>query len=94
LVQLSYNEIIAKSTLIRFFETAWVPGVVQTAGCARCVFTEMIDLHDLATEDVDAAVTTRLHRQQLLYDPAKKWEFLLAEPVPRWMLCPTDPLPN
>lgn len=89
-VQRSYNEIISAAARIRYFETAWIPGMLQTAGYARRVFAEMVVLHDLAVDDVDAAVATRLQRQQLLYDQAKQWEFLLAEPVLRWMLGPAD----
>jgi transcriptional regulator with XRE-family HTH domain len=87
-VQASYNDFVANSRLIRHFETAYVPGLLQVPGYARRVFAEMIALHDLAIDDVDAAVAMRMQRQQMLYDPSKQFEFLLAEPVLRWMLAP------
>jgi hypothetical protein len=46
----------------------------------------MIPLHGLEIDDVDAAVQERMARAQMLYDPSKRWEFLLAEPVLRWLL--------
>ncbi|WP_319460483.1 DUF5753 domain-containing protein [Micromonospora sp. RTP1Z1] len=89
-VQDSYNQLVAESRLIRHFETVYVPGLLQTADYARRVLTEMVELHNLDIADVDAAVTTRMQRQQLLYDTSKRFEFLLAEPVLRWLLCPPD----
>lgn len=87
-VQASYNELVQQSTRIRYFETVWIPGFLQTAEYAHRVFSEMIVLHGLDVEDVDAAVATRMQRQQLLYEPGRQFEFLLAEPVLRWLLCP------
>jgi transcriptional regulator with XRE-family HTH domain len=87
-VQASYNDIVASARVIRHFETVYVPGLLQVPDYARRVFREMIALHDLEIDDVDAAVATRMQRQQALYDPGKTFEFLLAEPVLRWLICP------
>jgi len=85
-VQKSYTELAATSRLIRHFETAFIPGPLQIPDYARRVLTEMIPLHGLEIDDVDAAVQERMARAQMLYDPSKRWEFLLAEPVLRWLL--------
>lgn len=87
-VQDSYNKLVAGSHVIRHFETVYVPGLLQVSEYARAVLAEMVWLHDLDVEDVSAAVATRMQRQQMLYDPAKEFEFLLAEPVLRWLICP------
>ncbi|MFF5176622.1 Scr1 family TA system antitoxin-like transcriptional regulator [Micromonospora sp. NPDC000316] len=76
--------------LIRHFETVYVPGLLQTADYARRILTEMVELHNLDIADVDAAVASRMQRQHLLYDTSKRFEFLLAEPVLRWLLCPAE----
>jgi hypothetical protein len=76
--------------LICRFETVCVPGLLQTPGYDRRVLTEMVELHDLDISDVDAAVASRIQRQQLLYDTSKRFEFLLAGPVLRWLPCPPD----
>ncbi|MGC3864585.1 helix-turn-helix domain-containing protein [Micromonospora chersina] len=89
-VQDSNNQLVAESRLIRHFETVYVPGLLQTADSARRSLTEMVELHNLDIADVDAAVATRMQRQHLLYDTSKRFEFLLAEPVLRWLLCPPD----
>lgn len=85
-VQKSYSDLAAGASLVRHFETVYVPGPLQIPDYARRVLTEMIALHGLEIDDVDAAVQERMARAQMLYNPSKKWEFLLAEPVLRWML--------
>ncbi|TDB83375.1 XRE family transcriptional regulator [Actinomadura sp. KC216] len=87
-VQEDYNKLVMDSRLIRHFETVYVPGLLQIPAYARRVLREMISLHNLEIDDVDAAVAARLQRQQLLYDTSKRFEFLLAEPVLRWLICP------
>lgn len=91
-IQADYNQLVAGAGTVRHFETAWIPGLLQTAEYARRVFREQAELHDLDVHDEDAAVTVRLARQRHLYNPAKQFEFLLAEPVLRWRTCPGDVL--
>lgn len=85
-VQESYNDLVKNARVIRHFETVYVPGLLQVPDYARRVLHEMISLHDLETDDVDAAVAARMQRQQMLYDSTKHFEFLLAEPVLRWLV--------
>ncbi len=80
-VQLTYNERVARSSTIAYFETAFIPGLLQTAAYARRVFTEVRELADAAVDDVEQAVATRMERQRFLADTSKRFEFLLLEPV-------------
>lgn len=89
-VQNDYNALTEQSTTIRYFETAYVPGYLQTAAYARRVLIEMVELHGLPVDDVDTAVAARMQRQHSLYDRGKQFQFLLAEPVLHWRLCPAD----
>lgn len=89
-VQEDYNQLVAGSRRICHFETVYVPGLLQVPGYTRSVLTEMVGLHGLAIDDVDAAVEARMQRQQMLYDPGKTFEFILAEPVLRWLICPRE----
>ena len=81
-----HTNLAAKSTLIRYFETAFVPGFLQIPEYMRRIFDEMIPLHELEIDDVDAAIAERQERQKMLYDTTKRFEFLIAEPVLRWLL--------
>lgn len=79
-VQRRYNEIVAAAHVIKHFETFYVPGLLQTPDYARGVLIDQRNLHR-PPDDVDAAVTVRMKRQEHLYDPGKRFEFLLDEPV-------------
>jgi transcriptional regulator with XRE-family HTH domain len=85
-VQDTYYQLALKSSVIRYFQTVFVPGPLQIPEYTRRVFTEMITLHDLKVDDVEAAITSRQRRAQLLYEPGKRWEFLITEPVLRFLL--------
>jgi len=89
-VQVDYNQLVADASEIRYFETAVIPGFLQTAAYARRILAEMSELHGLPAGDDDAAVAARLRRQQHLYDVTKRFTFVLAEPVLRWGLCPPE----
>lgn len=68
--------------LVRNFQPALVPGLLQTAEYARRVF----DTFDppYAPEAAAAALAARLDRQRVLYDPAKQFEFLITEAALRF----------
>lgn len=89
-VQEDYTSLAASATRIRHFEMSFVPGPLQIPGYTKRVLTEMVSLHELEIDDVDAAVQERMQRAAMLYDPGKRWEFLLAEPVLRWLLPAPD----
>jgi transcriptional regulator with XRE-family HTH domain len=79
--QLEVAEIEARATLVRSFQPAVVPGLLQTAEYARQVLT----LADLSGQrDVPAAVAARLERQTALYDEAKQFQFVLTEAALWW----------
>jgi transcriptional regulator with XRE-family HTH domain len=86
--QQTYNDLVQGATLVRHFETVFVPGLLQIPEYARRIFTEMVGLHGLDVDDIEASVAVRMQRQPFVYDPAKRFEFLLAEPVLRFLLVP------
>ncbi|GGJ84213.1 transcriptional regulator [Pilimelia anulata] len=86
-VQAGYNELVASSTNIAHFETAFVPGLLQTRAYIRRALGGLGGPRRRDPADVEAAVRVRVARQDCLYDEAKRFEFLLAEPVLRWLVC-------
>jgi transcriptional regulator with XRE-family HTH domain len=68
----------SESTTIRGVATKAVPGMLQTADYIRAVFEAQTRLLQVP-RDVDASVTARLERQQLLYQPGRDIEILVAE---------------
>jgi len=89
-VQESYNRLVAQSTRIRNVEVTLVPGLLQTPEYAIQTYTAIMAVHrrDMDLEEIQGGIAKRLERQKHLYDQAKQFEFLIAEPVLRWLLCP------
>jgi transcriptional regulator with XRE-family HTH domain len=86
--QEDYDRLFEQAHLIRDFETVYVPGLLQIPEYARRVRQEMVPLHDLPVDDSDAAVSKRVAQQANLYDPGKRFEFIIGEPVLRYLLVP------
>lgn len=77
----------ANATLVRVFVPDMVPGLLQTAEYAWHVFARLVTLHG-TPNDVDEGVRTRIRRQQVLYDPTKRFRFLLTEAALHYRLAP------
>lgn len=54
------------------------------------MFVEMAEIVGPEAADLDAAVVARLKRQTPLYQPERRFEFLLTESVLRWLPVPAD----
>ncbi|MFD4632246.1 helix-turn-helix domain-containing protein [Streptomyces sp. NPDC058284] len=75
----------ARMTLLRLFQPALVPGLLQTPEYMRAILSR----HDDLTEDtVRQTVSARLERQEVLYDEGKTLRFVITEPVLRWLIVP------
>lgn len=60
------------------FETACIPGLLQTADYARWMFRRVTTLY-ATPPDVEEGVHARLQRQQALYEPGRSFRFLSFE---------------
>lgn len=87
-VQKAHTDWAANAQRIRYFDTVYVPGWLQTREYTHRVLSEMVTLHSLPIDDVDAAVAQRMQRQQMLYDDSKQFDLLIVEPVLRYLLVP------
>jgi transcriptional regulator with XRE-family HTH domain len=68
------------SEVVRVFQPAIMPGLLQTADYARRV----IALLDIPEEEIAPAVNARMQRQDALYQPGNRFEFVLTEGALRW----------
>ncbi|MFD4374070.1 helix-turn-helix domain-containing protein [Streptomyces sp. NPDC058486] len=75
----------ARTSLLRVFQPALVPGLLQTPEYARAILSRH---DDLTEETVRRTVAARLERQAVLYDEAKTFRFVITEPVLRWLIVP------
>ncbi len=82
-------ELAVGANVIRCFEPAVVPGLLQTAAYARCMLADVPNIFG-APDDVDEAVTARMRRQEMLYAPGKLFHFVITEAVLRYQSCPPN----
>ncbi|WP_407560036.1 helix-turn-helix domain-containing protein [Streptomyces sp. 184] len=77
----------AQASVLRAWESSRIVGVLQTPDYARAVLTRAVELHR-SPRDVEEAVRTRIRRQELLYQPGRRYHILLWEGVLRTLVCP------
>lgn len=81
-VQADYNELAAAARLVRNFEVAVVPGVLQTYEYAVAIGREVIALHgDPDGKGPEGFAAKRMERTGYVADPARRFEFLVTEEV-------------
>ncbi|MDH2424075.1 helix-turn-helix transcriptional regulator [Sphaerisporangium sp. TRM90804] len=88
-LQEDVRDLESRTKLFRVFEPGVVIGLLQTAEYARHIFTKVRRVYG-ADDDVDAAIQVRMRRQEILYDQARRFRFLLPEAVLRYRLAPDD----
>jgi transcriptional regulator with XRE-family HTH domain len=85
--QIDVAEIERLATRIRVFQVSVIPGLLQIPAYSRCV----MDLSNVTHQtDLERAVALRIQRQQILYEPGRKFEFLITEPAALSRFC--DPV--
>ncbi|MEU9236450.1 helix-turn-helix domain-containing protein [Streptomyces subrutilus] len=72
----------AEMTLLRLFQPALVPGLLQTSEYIRAILSR----HSLGEDTLTRTISARIERQQALYDSAKRLHFVITEPVLRWRI--------
>ncbi len=76
---------------IRALDVARVPGLLQTAEYARYVFKNGAAFSE-SPRDTDDAVRSRVRRQEALYEPGRRFRFLIWEAALYVQTCPPDVL--
>jgi len=79
----------SNTSLLRAFEIALVPELLQTPEYARHVLLAMAGLKQLP-DDADSAVAARMECQRALRDPRKRFHFVLTTAALRARTCPPD----
>ncbi|MFD9124371.1 helix-turn-helix domain-containing protein [Kitasatospora sp. NPDC059571] len=79
------------ASLVRAYEPTAIPGILQTPDYARHVLASGAALHQ-SPRDTDDAVRERMRRQELLYEPGRRFHFVLWEGALRALVCPRSVL--
>ncbi|MEU9113299.1 helix-turn-helix transcriptional regulator [Streptomyces sp. NPDC048483] len=72
----------AQMTTLRLFQSALVPGLLQTPEYVKAV----LQRHDLSEDSLARTIAGRIDRQAVLYDGTKSLHFIITEPVLRWRI--------
>ncbi|MFF7180128.1 Scr1 family TA system antitoxin-like transcriptional regulator [Streptomyces sp. NPDC008121] len=86
-VQDGWNIEVGRSMVIRAWEEAVVPGMLQTADYARHIFLRYAELQG-TVPDTDEAVRARMKRQEWLYQGGRKLHALVWEAALHAQVCP------
>lgn len=89
--QEAWHVVETRAGLVCNLETACIPGLLQTPPYARWMFTITTQLHT-TPPDIEDGVRARMQRQQALYEPGRRFSFLVWEAALRTRICPTDVL--
>lgn len=77
----------AEATTIQAFDTAAVPGLLQTPDYARHILRSQAEFFGVP-DDVDEAVQARMRRQNILYDTGRTIDLLMTESALAHPVCP------
>lgn len=90
-VQENWNTEIARTKVIYSWQESIIDGLLQTAEYARHIFTRYAELQN-SPRDTDEAVRSRLRRQELLYQPGRKFRIIMWEAALHARICPPSAL--
>jgi hypothetical protein len=76
--QESYFTLDERYTLLRVYEYALIPGIIQTPEYARAIMTRIAAFNGLP-DDIEAAVAARMARRRYLDLPTRRFAFVLEE---------------
>lgn len=68
----------ATTELIRWYEPVLVPGLLHTAEYATAVLRRVISFYEIP-DDIEAGVSARMKRQQILYSFGHRFHFVVAQ---------------
>lgn len=88
-LQADIAAIEAQTQTQRLFQPALIPGLLQTPEYGRAIL-ELPHTANLSTEMKNRTLAARLERQAVLYEPTKRFEFLITESALRWRIGGVD----
>ena len=81
--QARLSELEHEAASLRYFSPVVLPGLLQTAEYMRRVFSL-----ELSGTELARTVAARQQRQEILYDTARSFTFVISEAALRWGFCP------
>ncbi|WP_330232456.1 helix-turn-helix domain-containing protein [Nocardia sp. NBC_00508] len=73
-----YAKLEAEAKVVRNYDPQIIPGLLQTADYAEAKLRSVIEFYQLPN-DIDAGVSKRMERQQVLYQRDHRFHFIISE---------------
>jgi transcriptional regulator with XRE-family HTH domain len=89
-LQITWDRLVRQARTVRNFEIVVIPGLLQTPEYARYRAVEAVRNYGAAEDGIDEAVTMRMRRQEVLYEPGRTFEFVTTEGALRMGACPAE----
>jgi transcriptional regulator with XRE-family HTH domain len=89
-IQTSWDSLVRGARTIRNFEIVVIPGLLQTPEYVRYRALEAVRNYGAAEDGIDETVSTRMRRQEVLYEPGRRFEFVTTEAALRIGACPPE----
>lgn len=86
-VQENWCATIEQTRVVHAWEESIIDGMLQTADYARHIFIRYAEMRN-SPRDTDEAVHARLKRQEMLYQPGRKFRILMWEAALHALICP------
>jgi transcriptional regulator with XRE-family HTH domain len=80
-LQLDVAAVEASAQSLRYWHPTLVPGILQTPAYARAVYEAM---HGPDQPDIAETIARRMDRRALLYEPDRRFQFVIGEAALRW----------
>ncbi len=80
-LQLDVAAVEASAQSLHYWHPTLVPGILQTPAYARAVYEAM---HGPDQPDIAETIARRMDRQALLYEPDRRFQFVIGEAALRW----------
>ena len=88
--QMDLDKLVRQARHIRNFEIMFIPGLLQTPDYARYRLREAMRISGDDESQVEAAVTARMRRQEVLYEADREFEFTVMEIALQIRTCPAE----
>jgi transcriptional regulator with XRE-family HTH domain len=87
------EQLEAMATSFQVFQPTVVIGLLQSSGYAEAVISAMQRLTPGDSGGMVDAVSARVHRQRILEDPARRFDFVMTEATLSNRICPPEEMP-
>jgi transcriptional regulator with XRE-family HTH domain len=89
-LQQRMDRYLREAAKVRQFQIMIIPGLLQTPDYIRHIAAQVARVEGTGPGDYENKVTSRMHRQEVLYDSHKQFDFLITQAALDYPPCPPE----